>query len=314
MSQDDLAATATYDAVFFEDPSLEAEDYFSDWDDLSDDYYDEDPTVKRRQRMAGLANRKSSGQGPQTIRGRKRSNDAQIGGKDTARVVSSLVPDPASFQSVIWKRPDHDHNPVQIMVPGEGEKVALLKNWREVFKNSHPSFGRSRMRRQQKVLDYLNNSDMEPAPSGPVNDLIEDEMERDVSTDRTSGDTSLDNLRAADGGAGDYASNTTLEKSVSPPSVHEDKAAKSASVNDLPVDNDPSPSAPPPSASSPAKGRKRKASISIDEGQGQNGYAPDDTQGRKPKRVAAKKVGQEMQPTPKSGPVRRSARQTRSQK
>ncbi|ODM20783.1 hypothetical protein SI65_03836 [Aspergillus cristatus] len=307
---DDLAATATYDAVFFEDPSFEADEYYSDWDELSDDYYDEDPTIKRRKRMAELTNRKPTGQGPQTIWRRKQSNDTQNGGGGTTRVVSSKVPDPTSFQSVVWKRPEHDKNPVQIMVPGEGEKVALLKNWREVFKNSHPSFGRSRAWRQQKVLDYLDNSVPEFAPPGPVKDLVvEDETSRDVSTDRTSGDS----------GSGGYVSNTTLERSVSPPSVQDDKVVNPALVNDLPMNDDPSqPPAPsnkennnhnpdttsgaPPPASSPVKGKKRKASISIDE---------DQSKGRKSKRVAA---GQDTQAAPASGPVRRSARQTRSQK
>ncbi|EAU33119.1 predicted protein [Aspergillus terreus NIH2624] len=48
---DDLAATATYDALFFDDPSLDVEDFYSDWDELSDDYYDEDSTAARRQRV-----------------------------------------------------------------------------------------------------------------------------------------------------------------------------------------------------------------------------------------------------------------------
>ena len=306
MIQDDLAATAIYDAVFFEDPSFEADEYYSDWDELSDDYYDEDPTVKRRQRVAELTNRNPTNQGPQMIRRRKQSNDTQNGGGGVTRVVSSKMPDPSSFQSVVWKRPEHDKNPVQIMVPGEGEKVALLKNWREVFKNSHPSFGRSRAWRQQKVLDYLDSSVPEFAPSGPVKDLmVEDETSRDVSADRTSGDS----------GSGGYASNTTLEKSVSPPSVQDDKVVDPALVNDLSMNNDLSPinkennnnnpdttsGAPPPTSSS-VKGKKRRASISVDE---------DQSKGRKSKRVAA---GQDTQGAPTSGSVRRSARQTRSQK
>lgn len=310
MIQDDLAATATYDAVFFEDPTFDVDEYYSDWDELSDDYYDEDPTVKRKQRTAELASRKPAGQGLQTIWRRKQSNGIQTGG-GTTRVVPSQAPDPTSFQSVVWKRPEHDKNPVQVMAPGEGEKVALLKNWREVFKNSHPSFGRSRAWRQHKVLDYLDNSVPELAPSGPVKDLmVEDETSRDVSTERTPGDS----------GSVGYASNTTLEKSVSPPSVQVDKAMNPASVNDLPANNYHSqpfassnkennnndPTGPSPPALSPAKGKKRKASISIDEDQSAQG-----TKGRKSKRVAA---GQETQSALASGPVRRSARQTRSQK
>lgn len=46
--------------------------------------------------------------------------------------------DPASFQSVVWRRPSHEDLMTELHEPGDGEKVALLKNWREIFKNSQP--------------------------------------------------------------------------------------------------------------------------------------------------------------------------------
>ena len=300
--QDDLAATADYEAVFFDNPAWELEDPASDWDELSDDYYDDDPTVERRNRASkAIEASKTTSNDPQTSRKRKRGNTAQNGGSKAQRV-SSMTPNPASFQSVVWKRPDHDKNPVEILEPGEGEKVALLKNWREVFKNSHPSFGRSRMR-NQRVLDYLE-SDTEPARSDRVTGLLEDETKREVSTDRTSGVSSLENLRETDTGSG-HISNTSPEKSLSPPSASKRKTTKKSDSN-----NTQAPSHP---TSSPSKGRKRKASISVEQQPAQNDTS-DSTKEPNSKRRATKKAGQETQPTPATSPVRRSTRQTRSQK
>ena len=300
--QDDLAATADYEAVFFDNPAWELEDPASDWDELSDDYYDDDPTVERRNRAAkAIEASKANSNDPQTSRKRKRGNTAQNGGAKAQRV-SSLTPNPASFQSVVWKRPDHDKNPVEILEPGEGEKVALLRNWREVFKNSHPSFGRSRMR-NQRVLDYLE-SDTEPARSDRVNGLLEDEAKREVSTDRTSGVSSLENLRETDTGSGNI-SNTSPEKSLSPPSASKRKTTKKDNSNNTQATSHPT--------SSPSKGRKRKASISVDQQPGKNDTS-DNTKEPNSKRRATKKAGQATQPEPATTPVRRSTRQTRSQK
>lgn len=302
--QDDLAATADYEAVFFDNPAWELEDPASDWDELSDDYYDDDPTVERRNRAAKAieASKATSNKDPQASRKRKRGDNAQNGGAKTQPVSSSMTPNPASFQSVVWKRPDHDKNPVEILEPGEGEKVALLKNWREVFKNSHPSFGRSRMR-NQRVLDYLE-SDTEPARSDRVSGLLEDEMKRDVSTDRTSGVSSLENLRETDTGSGNI-SNTSPEKSLSPPSASKRKNTNKNNSNNAQATSHPT--------SSPSKGRKRKASISVDQQPAQNDTS-DNTKESNSKRRATKKAGQDTQPAPATSPVRRSTRQTRSQK
>lgn len=310
-------------------------DYYSDWDELSDDYYDDDPTVERRQRVAKLVDspRTASDDGSQTTQRRRRSDKAKQSGDGSGRTsatpTSSKSPDLATFQSVVWKRPDHDKNPVQVLHPDEGEKIALLKNWREVFKNSHPSIGRSPHLRKQRVLDFLN-SKMEPAPL-PSGSLPEDEIKREVSTDWTSGDSSLENVRETDNGSGDL-SNTSPEKSLSPPAAAQggDKVANPPLTNSPAVKSNGSPSLYPqmdpktteakssgayaqPTSSS-AGGRKRKASV-VDE-KNTNGPVQEETKGPRPKRAATKKVGQDSQPTPApaSGPVRRSTRQARSQK
>lgn len=47
--------------------------------------------------------------------------------------------DPTSFRSVVWRRPSHENIKPELHQPGDGEKVALLKNWREIFKTSQPT-------------------------------------------------------------------------------------------------------------------------------------------------------------------------------
>lgn len=170
--------------------------------------------------------------------------------------------------------------------------------------------------RKQRVMDYLTTEDTEPARSGPVHGLLEDEKNtRESSMDRTSG-MSLENLHETDVASGGL-SNTSPEKSVSPPFAHSEKVGKPPAANTLSSDsktlksNDSNDGSRTVSSSSPTKNRKRKANENSD----QNGSVQDDVKQPKSKRVAAKKVGQETQPAPDpSSYVRRSARQTRSQK
>ncbi|KAI9929997.1 hypothetical protein ASPWEDRAFT_167662 [Aspergillus wentii DTO 134E9] len=310
---DDLAATANYDAIFFGDPSLEVEDYYSDWDDLSDDYYDDDPTAVRRQRVMDRQAKKKQSNG-----------EYQKSNGESTKELSSLKPNAAFFQSVIWKNPEHDDRAIKLHEPGDGEKVALLKNWREVFRSSHPAIGRSRMRKE-RVLGFLN-SDASTTPLNTIDSIMEDEN-REVSADLTSGLSSLETLRESDVDSGNM-SNTTPGKSVSPPSMRIDRdlAANTKTANDGHSIEDSGPATrssrssasngtnlnklPKTSAPSPAKSRKRKASDSFDEEASENKNTMEDVEKPRSKRIASKKVGQETNSTStSSAPVRRSTRQ-----
>ncbi|KAJ5183068.1 hypothetical protein N7492_000684 [Penicillium capsulatum] len=132
---DELAATSYYEAALYEDPQFDVDEYFSDWEYYSDDYYDDDPTVKR----SGM---------------RAKASDAATKSRHgpASRVTSSLMPDITSFQGVVWKTPSHerDHEiAVQIYEPGNGDKVALLENWREIFKSAQPALDKSRLRKRR---------------------------------------------------------------------------------------------------------------------------------------------------------------------
>ncbi|KAG2414432.1 hypothetical protein HFD88_003623 [Aspergillus terreus] len=273
---DDLAATATYDALFFDDPSLDVEDFYSDWDELSDDYYDEDSTAARRQRvMAKWPNkrRRADADAEQLEHEAERAN----------RVLSTAIctkfhpgTDLSSFRSVVWKD-DADESRTALHKPGDGEKVALLKNWREVFRSAHPATTeRLRMRKLAAIkADAVDGVHVPRASRGRKRKAEE------------HGSDVVSEVSAVDGlDGGDAAS---AEQVASP--VHAYRVVKSP--EDLPVNSkmaeheypieghetydDPmgalehssevSPSkrrtrANGTAAASPARGRKRKASVS----------------------------------------------------
>ncbi|GCB17445.1 hypothetical protein AAWM_00330 [Aspergillus awamori] len=286
---DDLAATATAtnDLIFYDDPALEAEEFFSDWDDLSDDYYDQDPTAVRRQRAlnALLAQKTISAGIPPTKRSWKHPSKGLF--------------DVAAFQGVVWKSPADDLK-IALHEPGEGEKVALLKNWREVFRNSNPAIGRARVRKETvgrrgigspEVVDLYGAEDVE-ADDGEDAD-VEDGVEVEMSNGQDNG--ALNDVPAA-GGDTDMVETENTE-----------------GTQDLPDGIKPSDSLEVPkskpngvaaaSADKPAtRGRKRKA-------EEESEPVPEATSKTRSKRVATQKVGEAKVSNPApSGPVRRSAR------
>lgn len=277
-----MAETAHHDPILVDDPSYEVEDYFSDWDDLSDEYYDDEPTVVRRLRMAALKNGASAAKPTSPPNPNNPNADADVEAESNAtnthkpRSVPSkprLSVDPASFQSVVWKPSDYGREPVQLHPPGEGEKVALLKNWREVFRNSNPAIGRpARFKKlASSSVSSRSRNQLATAGSGVADDL----KQREDSSDQTSRVSSLENLRDNDTiGSGD-ASNTTPTKSLSPALMKVGGARQDEEMADVDADEEdklssnvvveiPVPKAP--SSSPPKKkGRKRKADVIADD-------------------------------------------------
>lgn len=276
--QDDLAASSYYEAALYEDPGIDVEDYFSDWDYYSDDYHDDDATVeqsaerKKRTEIAATAPRRTKASA------RPKSHIPRI-----PPTKSPLVPDIASFQGVVWKTPalDRDQDVAILYEPDTGEKVALLENWREVFKSSQPALDKSRLKNrnvvESKPVDLSLADDEMLAGDGTDEPDSEDEMSDVISSDTSAVD------------AGD-ASNTTPD-----PDPDSFRSMKLSS---------------PPKVVIPLKrGRKRKAVAQKDD-------TDEDTTSPRPKRVALPKGGGDKATTrgraTKRGaapPVRRSARQ-----
>lgn len=122
------------------DPSDDLAEYWSDWEYYSDDYYDELP-ARNKQDMASIG-----GESRQT--GEKRRSIANNGGrrkrrrKDSARDLRGMsFSDRAESGDrgarsitpiVVWRSKD-DAKTESITHPGNGERVSLLKDWREMF-------------------------------------------------------------------------------------------------------------------------------------------------------------------------------------
>ncbi|KAJ5397538.1 hypothetical protein N7509_005651 [Penicillium cosmopolitanum] len=280
---DELAQTSYYEAALYEDPSFEVEDYFSDWEYYSDDYHDDDPTVKT---TAPPAQKKA------------RRAQAQAKATTTNRVAGSkfpAIPDISSFQGVIWKTPSLDpYQDVAVFYEPIGNKVALLKDWREVFKSAQPALDKSRLRKR-KARDQETDAEGEDAEADLEMSFADDEFPCDGDDEKLGNDdqvdssmsdiVSMDNMSET-GDAGE-ASNTTPEFTQSPKEV---------------------PAVAP--TSTPAKrGRKRKAEVPAEEANKDN-PGTESPRTTRSKRVASKKAdGEGSLSGASTAPTRRSTRQ-----
>lgn len=244
---------------------MDVNDYLSDWEYYSDDYHDDDPTVKLNPtttRDAAATKTRRTKPNTQTNR--------------VIRPQSSLKPDINSFQGVIWRTPSMGDGldlAVQIYEPGNGEKVAFLENWREIFKSAQPALDKSRLRKRQASHTPPEGEPEFADDEFPCDDDYDDDED---SSDEMSDILSTDNMAEKDD-AGD-ASNTTPELGQSPQEVP------------VPVD------------SAPAKrGRKRKAEVPPEE-------PNKDNPGGEKTRARTKRVASARSDV-SSGPVRPSARQ-----
>ncbi|KAL1878857.1 hypothetical protein Plec18167_004152 [Paecilomyces lecythidis] len=147
---DNLAETAQHSPIPVDDPALELVEVFSDWEYYSDDYYDDDPPLVRKLRSTRASpyrsRTKSQGNGNgDHIRNAKKRKLARVDDIPELSLDDEETPPPferidaSSFKGVVWKKADDAAvKRAQLYEPGLGEKVALLRNWREVFKESQP--------------------------------------------------------------------------------------------------------------------------------------------------------------------------------
>ncbi|RHZ61347.1 uncharacterized protein CDV56_108553 [Aspergillus thermomutatus] len=330
---DDLAEAATYDVLYFDDPSLDVEDVYSDWDELSDDYYDDDSTVEKRRRLLNLVkNTGYAGEIPEDIQRQGLQQQKTLvhrlhrGGAVAESPASKT--DHASFQAVVWKSSDDEKDTVTLYEPGDGEKVALLKNWREVFRNSHPANDRLRLRK----LGHLK-VDKEHSRSRLIGALLQRESQKEDSSDCTSGVSSLENLRETDA-ASENSLTSTPPESVSSTPLHRINAMEAITgvpvvpeFNDLKcppedsemddittkrVEAEPTDSAGNGSSLSSGKHRKRKASDLAEDHPDTSMDASKRSKSESKVLNTAGKKG--IAATASSGPVRRSTRQKTNQK
>lgn len=186
---------------------------------------DDDPTVVKRQRMEALVASTQSEKGKGKRKGKETTHNFPI--------------DTSSFQSVIWKPKSEGGGEIEeekeqeLYPPGEGEKVALLKNWREVFKYANPAIERVRKGRKGGAGKGRNTADIGVGAGSP-------DMKREDSSDGTSG-LELDRLRDNEVemlDPGDVSVTTPAESSSSRGVVDEREIPRSSVVVEIPVKGD----------------------------------------------------------------------------
>lgn len=118
------------------DPGYELQEYFSDWEYYSDDYYDDDPDILKKYPIDGEPpKKKSSTQTDQKGRGKKRkAAEAELEFENPIIRERRFLKD--CMKGTVWATPA----PVKdnVYLQGQDEKVALLKDWRERFGNASP--------------------------------------------------------------------------------------------------------------------------------------------------------------------------------
>lgn len=254
---DQLAGSTSHDIVPVDDPSLETGEYFSDWDEQSDDYYDEEPTAVRRRRVLGnntsIGNR--SNVIPTGIPPEKRKQ--KLGNTSNIEKQSAKM-DTSSFRAVVWKKPNHeDDNIVQLYEPGNGEKVALLKNWREVFKNAHPSNDRFWIRKRA-----FNSTGSDPVThTVPVDRPSEYAKEKQIPSVAVE---PVEEVTIAS--PIDYCNKQPSDVSDSATPSSDIPSTTQTQISSVTSDTSPDELPAPAVTVLPTKSRKRKASISVDTG------------------------------------------------
>ena len=144
MYQDDLAEHTMHSPVWPDyDPSFEIADDFSDWDYYSDDYYDQEvPKLKANgpnpdssgTRATGVK-RKGIEPHPTKRKRRKVGEEEEIPDLSLGEPLDATFPGAASNKPVvIWKTKDRSI-PLPVIAAEHGEKVALLKDWRQRFQD-----------------------------------------------------------------------------------------------------------------------------------------------------------------------------------
>ena len=131
--QDDLAEHTMHSPVLINyDPAIDFEDGITDWEYLTDEYYDEEPRRKRR-KLEG------SGAEPTTSLGKikqKAEPLERIPRLSLGKALASDEKNAPSFRPIVkWKTAQASPG-VPTVKPEQDEKVSLLRDWRERFKPS----------------------------------------------------------------------------------------------------------------------------------------------------------------------------------
>ncbi|KAG9773006.1 hypothetical protein KCU88_g5967, partial [Aureobasidium melanogenum] len=208
---DDLAEHAVHSPVYEgEVAGSELHDYFSDWEYYSDDYVDDDPALLRQNPQVGSPLKqplnKRDDQNERPKRGRKRKLDETTDNqRPDARDVALIS---RCIKGTVWAKPNARGPPAY--KEGQEGKVALMKNWRDVFAITDSGWGRSRRNTNddESWAKDMSLADMglESVPgqsfegNGAERELEsgdEAQQDEDIDDDRTKEDVTFESSKRA---------------------------------------------------------------------------------------------------------------------
>ena len=122
---DDLASHAIHSPIFADEPGYELQEYHSDWEYYSDDYFDDDPDLLRNNPQDGspLKSQKQFKRGKK----RKRADLNDIPELDLGE--RTKLAD--CIRGTVWAEPIPPRD--NTFRSGEEDKVSLLKDWQKRF-------------------------------------------------------------------------------------------------------------------------------------------------------------------------------------
>lgn len=139
--QDDLAEHTMQSPVWLDsDPSWDVGEVISDWEYYSDDYYDQDsagpkssaPSVKDGQQSSILKGKRNPGSRRPVLKRKRGIPTNEIPALSLLEPVKLPSPPWSPTPVVRWRSNDSPPR-LPLLIEGEGEKVALLADWKERF-------------------------------------------------------------------------------------------------------------------------------------------------------------------------------------
>ncbi|EXJ62373.1 hypothetical protein A1O7_02807 [Cladophialophora yegresii CBS 114405] len=157
---DDLASHAIHSPIYHEEDAVkdELQEYFSDWEYYSDDYVDDDPTLLRKDPQDGGPIQRFANIKREPKRGKKRklveTQDIPPFDLNEDQLLIRCI------KGVVWAKPSELRTPQY--EGGQENKVALLKDWKEVFAVTDSGWGRAseRARQDESWANDLSLADM----------------------------------------------------------------------------------------------------------------------------------------------------------
>jgi hypothetical protein len=139
---DELTANVHHSPLLYAqdfEPGYELQEYYSDWEYYSDDYYDDDPAILRRYPIDGSEKKANGKVVDVDVDGEKktgRSRKRKMGDREDGLELDERRYLRQCIRGTVWATPVQERNNVYYI--GHGEKVALLKDWKSRFRTNSP--------------------------------------------------------------------------------------------------------------------------------------------------------------------------------